>query len=81
MKQLNIYYVKTNFLKIIDAARDGEVFIVVKSGVPVAKISPLNRHKRKKFMFGAMKNKVKVSKDFDAPLSEDIIALFEKGRK
>jgi prevent-host-death family protein len=41
MKKLDVDEIKAQFLKIIDKASKGETFIITKSGLPVAKLSPL----------------------------------------
>ena len=65
----------------MDEANKGETFIIAKAGVPLAKLVPINEVKRKKFKFGALKGKIKVAVDFDAPLPAEVIALFEGGHK
>ncbi len=46
------------------------------AGKPVAKLSPLERKTERRF--GILKGKIKIAKDFDAPLSDDILADFER---
>jgi antitoxin (DNA-binding transcriptional repressor) of toxin-antitoxin stability system len=77
MQQLNIYEVKTHLSKLVDQAHFGETIIIAKAGKPWAKIIPFDVPK-KKFKFGTMKGKIKVSDDFNAPLSNDLMNLFEQ---
>ena len=77
MQQLNIYEVKTHLSKLVDQAHFGETIIIAKAGKPWAKIIPFDVPK-KQFKFGTMKGKIKVSDDFNAPLSNDLINLFEQ---
>lgn len=77
MKKLNIYEVKTHLSKLVEQAHNGETIIIAKSGKPWAKIIPFDAPK-KRFKFGTMKGKIKISDDFNAPLPDDILALFEK---
>ena len=79
MKQLNIYAAKTQLSSLVDQASKGEIFIIAKSGIPLAKLSPLDSSKKNGFKFGVMKGKVKLADDFDAPLPDEVIALFENG--
>ena len=78
MRQLNIYEVKTHFSKVVEQAHNGETIIIAKSGKPWAKIIPYDEPK-KPFQFGTMKGQITVMDDFDAPLPDEIINLFEKG--
>lgn len=76
MSMVNIHDAKTHFSKLVDAAINGEETIIAKAGKPAARLVPItsSRPQRK---FGALKGKIKIAKDFDAPLSDDIIADFE----
>ena len=78
MRQLNIYEVKTHFSKVVEQAHNGETIIIAKSGKPWAKIIPYDEPK-KLFQFGTMQGQISVTDDFDAPLPDEIINLFEKG--
>ncbi len=78
MKKLNIYEAKSNFSELVDKASKGHVFLIAKAGVPMAILSPLVANKKtSKFEFGAMAGQIIVSDDFDAPLPQEVIALFE----
>lgn len=66
MQIFNIDEAKIHFSKLIDSViRGNEIWITV-TGKPVAKLVPVN--KKPKRRFGVLKGKVKISKDFDAPL-------------
>jgi len=73
---INIHQAKTHFSKLIDAAMKGEEVIIAKAGKPLAKLVPilLDKPQRKP---GALKGKIRISKDFDAPLPSDILDQFE----
>ena len=73
---VNIHQAKTNFSKLIDAVQHGEEIIIAKAGKPAAKLVPITeiKHKRKP---GALKDKIKITKDFNAPLPDDILDGFE----
>ncbi len=75
MHTVNIHQAKTNLSKLVDAVMHGEEIIIVKAGKPVAKLVPIAvKPKRKP---GALKGKIKISKDFNAPLPGDILDQFE----
>lgn len=75
MQKVNIHQAKTHFSKLVDSAMHGEEIIIAKAGIPVVKlvaIAPVEtRH------FGVLKGKIKISKDFDDPLPDDILKDFE----
>ena len=80
MKQYNIYDAKTHFSEMIEqVVADGRSFVIAKAGVPMARLVPFDEPNRKKFSFGCMEGKIKLSPDFFEPLSDEIIQLFEKG--
>lgn len=54
----------------------GAEIVISSSGKPLARLLPFDNDK-KNIRFGVLRDKVKVSKDFDAPLPDDILAEFE----
>lgn len=76
MTTVNIHKAKTNFSKLVDSVMHGEEIIIAKAGKPAAKLVPITATKPKRKP-GALKGKIKISADFDAPLPDDILDLFE----
>jgi prevent-host-death family protein len=76
MRTVNIHEAKTHFSKIIDSVRYGQEVIIAMAGKPVAKIVPLESKPKRRF--GLLKGKIKIAKDFDASLPEEIVSLFER---
>lgn len=76
MRIVNIHEAKTHFSKLVDAAIHGKEIIIAMAGKPVARLVGIT--KKAKRRFGVMKGKVKISKDFDAPLSDEILSEFEE---
>ncbi|MFP3562884.1 type II toxin-antitoxin system Phd/YefM family antitoxin [Paraburkholderia sp. SIMBA_030] len=76
MQNFNIHEAKTQFSRLVDAAAAGEEITISKSGVPTARLVPIERAKVKR-RFGGLKGKVKIADDFDAPLPDDVIDEFE----
>lgn len=66
MQIVNIHEAKIYFFKLVDSVIHGNEIIIAKSGNPVAKLVPFSKKAQKKF--GVMKGKIKIAKDFDAPL-------------
>jgi prevent-host-death family protein len=76
MATINIYEAKTQLSKLVEKAASGQDVIIARGGKPVARLTRLEAPQRK-IRFGLLKGKVKVAKDFDAPLADDILAQFE----
>lgn len=76
MQTFNIHEAKTHFSELLRAVSQGEEILIAKTGVPIAKLVPLEQ-KIPKRHFGILKEKLKIPKDFDAPLPYDILKDFE----
>lgn len=75
MKVVNMHEAKTHFSKLVDSVIHGHEIIIAMAGRPVAKLGPIQTKPKRKF--GVMKGKVKITKNFDAPLSDEILDSFE----
>ena len=76
METVNIYDAKTRLSQLVDKAAAGEDVIVSRNGKPLVRITRLEGTRRR-IRFGVLKGKIKIAKDFDAPLPEDMLAGFE----
>jgi prevent-host-death family protein len=76
MAVVNIHEAKTHFSKLVDAAMKGQETLIAKAGKPAAKLVAITTPKTKR-KFGVLKGKVRIAKDFDAPLPDDVLAGFE----
>lgn len=76
MQTVNIHEAKTHFSKLIEAVAQGEEIVIAKAGKPAAMLVPMPVHKPMRTP-GAMKGKMKIATDFDAPLPDDLLAAFE----
>jgi prevent-host-death family protein len=76
MQTINIHDAKTQFSRLVDAAANGEEIIIAKAGKPTARLVPME-HIKPKRRFGALKGKIRISDDFDAPLADEVLAAFE----
>jgi prevent-host-death family protein len=73
---VNIHEAKTHFSELVNAATEGREIVIAKAGKPVAKLVSIQT-KKPKVRFGILKGKIRLADDFDAPLPDDIIDLFE----
>ncbi len=76
MRIVNIHKAKTLFSKLVDAVICGDEILIAVEGKLVAKLGPVYKKSLRKF--GVLKGKIKVARDFDAPLSETLLSDFEK---
>ena len=75
--QVNIYEAKTRLSQLVEQAHQGETIVIAKNGTPLAKLVPLDRAAKPKTVFGLIKGEIEIADDFDAPLPDDLLALFE----
>ncbi len=71
MQQVNIHEAKTQLSKLIDRTSAGEEIVIAKHGKPVARLIPYHQVVTKREP-GSLRGKIKIGKDFDAPLPDDI---------
>ena len=76
METVNIYDAKTRLSQLVDKVVAGEDVVVSRNGKPLVRITRLDSGRRP-IRFGVLKGKVKVTRDFDAPLASNVLADFE----
>jgi prevent-host-death family protein len=83
MKQLNLAEAKAKLSHLVDQAAKGKSVIIAKSGIPMAKLVPLDHGepKKKKFKFGTLKGVFsdEVVKAIEAPLPPEILDVMLNG--
>jgi antitoxin (DNA-binding transcriptional repressor) of toxin-antitoxin stability system len=60
----------------VERAANGEEIIIARAGKPVARLMPLVEPARRRRP-GLLKGKIKIADDFDAPLPDEMLRLFE----
>jgi len=75
--QVNIYEAKTRLSELVEQAHAGQTVIIAKSGTPMAKLVPLDAPAAQKVKYGLLKGQFVEAADFDAPLPEEDLALWE----
>ncbi len=75
--QVNIYEAKTRLSELVDQAHAGQTVIIAKAGTPLAKLVPLYAGPKRKIIYGLMKGEFLESADFDDPLPDELLDLFE----
>lgn len=76
-KPINIHAAKTHFSRLVERAAKGEEIVIARAGRPVARLVPLGGAARPRRP-GLLKGRIRIRKDFDAPLPEDILRLFDR---
>jgi prevent-host-death family protein len=77
VKQLNLAEAKAKLSHLVDQAAKGKGVIIAKSGIPMAKLVPLDDKKPKRFKFGTLKGLLsdEVVKAIEQPLPPEILDL------
>ena len=75
MRTINIDQAKTHLSKLVEEVHQGKEVIIAKAGKPMARLVPMRRSRKRRRM-GLLAGKFSVPADFDAPLPEEVIALF-----
>jgi len=78
-KPVNLYDAKTRLSELVDRAAAGEEIVIAKAGKPKARLVPLRAAAAKRRP-GAWRGRVRMRRDFDAPLPADLLAAFEGPR-
>ena len=75
-KEVNTHEAKTHLSKLLRRVAAGEEITIANRGLPVARLVPVSRNKPKR-QLGAYGDTIKIADDFDAPLPDEILGLFE----
>ena len=76
METINIHQAKTQLSRLIERVNAGEEIVIAKAGRPVARLVPAGAPAAPRTP-GLMKGRIRVGKDFDAPLPGDLLDAFE----
>ncbi len=79
MKQVNTHEAKTQLSRLLRRVAAGEEITIANRGVPVARMVPVPPEKAQRVL-GIFRGEFSVPDDFDSPLPEAVLELFE-GRK
>jgi antitoxin (DNA-binding transcriptional repressor) of toxin-antitoxin stability system len=75
--QVSLDKIAQDLLAYLQRVEDGETFIIVKAGKPMAEIKPVASATKTLRPFGLCAGEFIVPDDFDDPLPNDIIEAFE----
>ena len=70
----NVHAAKTNLSSLLEASERGEEVIIARAGKPVARLVAYSESKESR-VFGALKGKISIADDFDAPVDPETWGL------
>lgn len=76
MQIVNIHEAKTHLSRLLEQVASGDEIIIAKAGKAMARLAPLEAAPKKR-QLGRLKGALNVPDDFDAPLADHHLALFE----
>ena len=80
MKAVNTHEAKTQFSRLLRRVAAGEEITIANRGVPVARLVPVPRENSPRVL-GILRGELTIPEDFDAPLPDDLLDLFEGREK
>ena len=76
-KQVNMHEAKTQLSRLAERVQQGETIVIAKAGKPVAVLVPFEEPAPPRRKLGRDAGLLDVPKDFDAPLPDEVVDLFE----
>ena len=76
MKTVNLHAAKTHLSRLVDEAVDGKDIVIAKAGKPMVRLVAIEAKRQRRRGFGMLKGRIRITKDFDAPLPDDIARAF-----
>jgi prevent-host-death family protein len=74
--EVNVHEAKTHLSRLLRRVAEGEEIIISRNGRPVARLVPVGASGGR--LLGIDQGLFEVPADFDAPLSDDVLATFER---
>jgi prevent-host-death family protein len=75
---VNVAEAKARLPELIERAAKGEEIVLARNGKPQARLVALADDRRSLRVPGKGKGRFKMRRDFDAPLPDDLLALFDR---
>lgn len=76
MKRVNVHEAKTHLSALLEEVSAGAEIVIARAGKPVARLVAIDAKKPDRRL-GLLKGKIWISDDFDAPLPDEFLDLFE----
>ena len=78
MSIVNVHEAKTHLSRLLERVIEGEEIVIARSGKPVARLVPIGTEPRTP---GRLKGRIRVGRDFDAPLPKALRQAFAGGEE
>ena len=78
MQTVNVHEAKTHLSRLLERVEAGEEIVLARNGKAVARLVPVGGVARRP---GSMKGRIRIRRDFDAPLPIGITKAFRGERK
>ena len=78
MKTVRVQEAKTQLSRLLKRVEKGEVITIARGKQPVARLVPIAEPPRQP---GRLKGRIRIARDFDAPLPADVLAAFRGERE
>jgi prevent-host-death family protein len=75
MQEVNVHEAKTHLSRLLVRVAGGEEIIIARAGKPVARLVPIEPRPQR--VIGRDDGLFEVPEDFDAPLPDEVLALFQ----
>ncbi|MBI4902564.1 MAG: type II toxin-antitoxin system Phd/YefM family antitoxin [Acidobacteria bacterium] len=75
--QVNVHEAKTHLSRLLEQAMSGEEVIIMRSGRPLVRLTPVASAPARRVL-GTAKGDFVVPDDFNAPLPDNVLAEFER---
>jgi prevent-host-death family protein len=73
VETVNVHEAKTHLSRLLERVEAGEEIVLARNGKAIARLVPVGRIARRP---GAMKGRIRIRRDFDAPLPTPIAKSF-----
>jgi prevent-host-death family protein len=73
---VSVYEAKSQLSQLLDRAAAGDEIVITRHGRPVAKLVAIGPARRPRVL-GQLKGRIRVRKDFDAALPDELLDAFE----
>ena len=78
MKSANVHQAKAHLSSLLREVESGETVVIMRGDKPVARLVPVEEVPRKKRVLGIYDGLGSIAEDFDAPLPDELLRLFQK---
>jgi prevent-host-death family protein len=75
MAEVNVHEAKTHLSRLLQRVAGGEEIVIARAGKPIARLVPVDPRPQR--VIGQDEGLFEIPDDFDAPLPDEVLALFE----